>query len=206
MATRQKHNARLTKVVANKERGPSPVRKDQVAQTSQADRLVLRRAVANPAAASPASISALQRAYGNRAVTGLIQAKFAVGPGGEKHDNVVQRNGDVENFAALRANDVVMAAYQDKVPQGLSMKLAATYKSSFDKRGFGSEYWATNTANWVLHTHRGANGGLKAGKIKNWTERFSKGKGGSLTVDKLLKFPGVKQVDSQRKDESGTID
>ncbi|UCC86433.1 MAG: hypothetical protein JSV81_16500 [Anaerolineales bacterium] len=167
---------------------------------------MLQRAIANPASAAPADIQTLQRVVGNRAVTGLIQAKLAVGPVGGQNDNVVQRNDDVKSFAALSASDVVMAAYQNKIPKELTMELAATYKSSFDKTGFGSEYWATETANWVLHTHRGAAGGLKAGKIKNWTERFSKGKGGSLTVDKLLKFPGVKQVDNQRKDESGTID
>jgi hypothetical protein len=61
------------------------------AQTSQADRLVLQRAVANPASASPADILALQRAYGNRAVTGLIQAKLKVGPVGDKYEQEADR-------------------------------------------------------------------------------------------------------------------
>jgi hypothetical protein len=192
--------------LSNQRQLAKPIRRGAAVLSPEVDPLVLRRTVANPVTAAPADIQTLQRAYGNWAVTGLIQAKLAVGPVGGQNDNVVQRNDDVKSFAALSASDVVMAAYQGKIPKELNMKLAATYKSSFDKTGFGSEYWATETANWVLHTHRGASGGLKAGKIKNWTERFSKGKGGSLTVDKLLKFPGVKQVDKQRKDESGTID
>ncbi|UCC86432.1 MAG: DUF4157 domain-containing protein [Anaerolineales bacterium] len=61
------------------------------AQTSQADRLVLQRAVANPASASPADIQTLQRAYGNRAVTGLIQAKLKVGPAGDKYEQEADR-------------------------------------------------------------------------------------------------------------------
>lgn len=61
------------------------------AQAAQADRLVLQRAVANPASASPADIQALQRAYGNRAVTGLIQAKLTVGPVGDRYEQEADR-------------------------------------------------------------------------------------------------------------------
>jgi hypothetical protein len=54
----------------------------------------LRRTVAEPSAASSASILALQRAYGNRAVTSLIQTKLKVGPAHDRYEQEADRVAD----------------------------------------------------------------------------------------------------------------
>ncbi|UCC86430.1 MAG: DUF4157 domain-containing protein [Anaerolineales bacterium] len=56
-----------------------------------ADSLVLQRAALDPGWARPPDILALQRAYGNRAVTGLIQAKLTVGPVGDRYEQEADR-------------------------------------------------------------------------------------------------------------------
>jgi hypothetical protein len=63
------------------QRPTGPVAQGPVALVQEADAVVLQRAMANPAEVSPAGILALQSAAGNRAVTGLIQARMM---GGER--------------------------------------------------------------------------------------------------------------------------
>jgi hypothetical protein len=55
---------------------------------------IMRQAVANPQAASPRAILQLQRAYGNRAVTNLIQPKLKVGPVSDKYEQEADRMAD----------------------------------------------------------------------------------------------------------------
>ena len=68
-----------------------PSRGGPVAQLEEADLLARQRAVANPAMAAPPDILALGRAYGNRAATGLIQAKLKVGPVGDRYEQEADR-------------------------------------------------------------------------------------------------------------------
>ncbi len=51
----------------------------------------LRRAMANPAYLAPAEVLSLQRAYGNRAVTRILQAKLTVGPADDAYEREADR-------------------------------------------------------------------------------------------------------------------
>jgi hypothetical protein len=95
MATHQKQNSNQGKEATRKRRTPRPTNQGPVVTALQADLGVLQRAVANPGLASSDDILSLQRAYGNRAVSGLltgasypIQAKSAlrVGPVGDQYE------------------------------------------------------------------------------------------------------------------------
>jgi hypothetical protein len=66
-------NAKQTNEAAHQRRGAEPVHQEWT-RLEQADQATLQRAVANPGLARPADILGLQRAYGNQAVTRLIQA------------------------------------------------------------------------------------------------------------------------------------
>jgi len=56
--------------------------------------LALQRAMADPVLAQPADILALQRIAGNRAVTGLIQAKLTVGGADDQYEQEADRVAD----------------------------------------------------------------------------------------------------------------
>lgn len=79
--------------------GRKPLRKHPASQPVsrspvglvQAETLLLQRAVADPATASPADMLALQRDYGNGAVSGLIQAKLTVGAVGDRYEQEADR-------------------------------------------------------------------------------------------------------------------
>src|SRR5512146_3123310 len=75
-------------------RAAVPARQGLVAQTEQVDPLALQRAIADPSAASPRDILALQRLAGNRAVTHLLQTKLTVGPAGDKYEQEADRVAD----------------------------------------------------------------------------------------------------------------
>jgi hypothetical protein len=66
-------------------------RSSLVAQPQEADPFTLQRAIADPAQAQPADILRLQKAAGNRAVTGLIQAKLTVGGAGDRYEQEADR-------------------------------------------------------------------------------------------------------------------
>jgi hypothetical protein len=83
--------------------------------------------------------------------------------------------------------------------KGVAFNLKRTYNSSYDgEHGIGGEYVPNNTDGyWVVHVHRGPNGGLKVGSIKAWNDRFILGHSQKLTVDKLT-AAGIPQVDATR--------
>jgi hypothetical protein len=70
-----------------------------VALAPQVDSIALQRAIADPGAASPSVILALQAAYGNRAANGVldgasrpaVRAKLVVGPAGDRHEQEADR-------------------------------------------------------------------------------------------------------------------
>jgi hypothetical protein len=66
-------NAKQTNKAAHQRRDVEPVHQEWT-RLEQADQATLQRAVANPGLARPADILGLQRAYGNQAITRLIQA------------------------------------------------------------------------------------------------------------------------------------
>ena len=68
-----------------------PPGRESTARPETAGLLLLRRAVADPAGASPADMLALQRSYGNWAVSSLIQAKLTVGPPGDRYEQEADR-------------------------------------------------------------------------------------------------------------------
>lgn len=83
-----------------------------------------------------------------------------------------------------------------------SMELLRTYASNWDNNGgFGGEYWATNKEGdqkWVIHVHRGPNGGLKSARIKAWSTRGEGHNGVTMfKFDHLAKI-GIPNVDNRR--------
>lgn len=88
MATHHNHSAAQTKEAAQKQQRTRPDRQPPTVSSFQANPLSLQRAVADPSAASPHDILALQRLYGNRAVTRLLQARASTA------SPAVQRQGD----------------------------------------------------------------------------------------------------------------
>jgi hypothetical protein len=94
MATRQKHHADQAKEAAQKQRTEKPAQPSLVALTEQAELATLQRAIADPRAARPADILALQRTVGNRAVTRLIQPKLTIGPTGDQYEQEADRVAD----------------------------------------------------------------------------------------------------------------
>jgi hypothetical protein len=68
-----------------------PTKQDPGLLSKEPDALALRRAIAHPTVAGSASILALQRTAGNRAVTGLIQAKLTVGAPGDVYEQEADR-------------------------------------------------------------------------------------------------------------------
>jgi hypothetical protein len=82
---------RQTSESAQKRKAAKPVAQEPVALALQADLETWQRAVANPRAARPSDILALQRTVGNQAVTRLIQTKLAVGPVGDRYEQEADR-------------------------------------------------------------------------------------------------------------------
>jgi len=76
---------------ARKQQTESLDRRRADSQLQQEDLLLLQRAVMEPGAASPADILAMQRGYGNRAVSGLIQTKLTVGAVGDRYEQEADR-------------------------------------------------------------------------------------------------------------------
>lgn len=91
MATQQKRDTNQDKGAERKRLTAQPQGQELDALTGVSDFAVLQRAVADPAAASPADILALQRGYGNRAVSGLVQTKLTVGAAGDQYEQEADR-------------------------------------------------------------------------------------------------------------------
>ena len=85
----------------------------------------------------------------------------------------------------------------DILPQ-LRMEFYETYESSWDQGGgWGAEYRPTQpgadnpvSPNWVIHVHRGDNGGLKAARVKLFSQRTSPQSGSVLTSASLNRLGG----------------
>ena len=109
------------------------------AQPLQADPLVLQRAALDPGWASPPDILALQHTYGNRAVTGLIQAKLTVGPVGDKYEQEADRVAKQVMSMPLQRQDEL---------RGLLKKLGVAVSGPMidePMRVFESGLWAQTT-------------------------------------------------------------
>ena len=91
MTTHQKSISNQERKATRKPLTARPGRQSPAAVRQPADLGVLQRAVADPGRATPGDILALQRAYGNRAVTRLIQAKLTVGPVGDRYEREADR-------------------------------------------------------------------------------------------------------------------
>jgi hypothetical protein len=89
--TNQAQSAKQKSETTQKQRATRPACEGPVALTVQADPLVLQRTIADPRWARPADMLALHRAYGNRAVTRLIQTKLMVGPVGDRYEREADR-------------------------------------------------------------------------------------------------------------------
>ena len=105
MATRQVHEQGQVKRVVRARETTKPAVSGQDLVFHQVEPLVLQQAVADPAAAAPSDILALQQAYGNQAVLGLlahqvaahpdspppVQAKLIVGPADDPYEREADR-------------------------------------------------------------------------------------------------------------------
>jgi len=77
-----------------------------------------------------------------------------------------------------------------------------TYETSWDTTGgWGAEYapqTESGTPLWVIHLHRGPNGGWKAARVKIYEERKLKEKGSVLTKIDNLAALGIAPVDTKK--------
>jgi hypothetical protein len=95
MATSQGRNEAQLKEGTKRRLAAGPVSQHPALEAQQADPDELQRAVVDPTRARPADILALQRATGNRAVSGLlVQAKLVVGPVGDRYEQEAERAAD----------------------------------------------------------------------------------------------------------------
>jgi hypothetical protein len=107
----------------------------------------------------------------------------------------------VEPEAGRVANE--LDSYFSEINPKPAIKLVETYPTSFDTTGgWGAEYEPSdlenNAARWVIHVHRGPNGGLKWARVKPIENRLVRGpQSGAGTVMKHanLYALGIKQVD-----------
>jgi hypothetical protein len=100
-----------------------------------------------------------------------------------------------------------MDYYAKDIDPQLKLTLVETYPTSYDKTGgWGAEYVPSDTENnaarWVIHVHRGPNGGIKWARVKPVATRKLRGpdSGGAtvMNVGNLAKF-GVQGVDPTKK-------
>jgi hypothetical protein len=94
MAASQKQDADPKKRAGHKRPMAEAMGQDQAALMEEVGSIRLQRAVADPAAASPDDILALQRSYGNEAVSSLVQTKLTVGPVGDRYEQEADRVAD----------------------------------------------------------------------------------------------------------------
>jgi hypothetical protein len=83
-----------------------------------------------------------------------------------------------------------------------ALTFVETYPTSWDTTGgWGAEYHPPKegvTPIWVVHVHRGPNGGLKAARVKLWEERKLEQKGMGVSKFDNLAALGVAQVDPKK--------
>jgi hypothetical protein len=107
-------------------RSPDRGAQDPVVQGHKPAPLALRQAMAKPAAAAPGDILALQRAAGNRAVSGLIQAKLTVGAAGDRYEQEADRVAE-QVAGSERASSSTQESVQRQEEEEIQAKpLAAT--------------------------------------------------------------------------------
>jgi hypothetical protein len=91
MAIQHTRDTDRGKGAARKRWTAQPMGQELDALVGSFDSALLQRAVMDPRVASPADILALQRSFGNEAVSGLIQAKLTVGPAGDQYEQEADR-------------------------------------------------------------------------------------------------------------------
>jgi hypothetical protein len=114
------------------------------------------------------------------------------------------KNIVVEPVAGNVANE--LDYYFNEINPRPGIALVETYPTTFDTTGgWGAEYLpsdaANNTARWVIHVHRGANGGLKHATVKPIENRLVRGwqsGAGTVTQHANLYKLGIKQVDTTK--------
>jgi hypothetical protein len=88
---RQKQDSQQNKDVVQVRNRAVPDLQAREALTPYVDPMIIQRAVASLDRVAPVDILALQRTAGNRAVSGLIQAKLTVGPVGDRYEREADR-------------------------------------------------------------------------------------------------------------------
>jgi hypothetical protein len=91
MADQGKKQRKQEHKAVRKHQAARPTDREWAELRERPDPALLQRAVADPAGASPGDILNLQRGYGNRAVSGLIQAKLQVGAAGDQYEQEADR-------------------------------------------------------------------------------------------------------------------
>jgi hypothetical protein len=123
----QAHASQTRQEASHKRHTAEPVRRGPAEPTATTDLPQLQRAIADPRAAKPSDILALQRMVGNRAVSRLIQAKLTVGPAGDRYEQEADRvaeqvvsgqwSVDTRQPAAAQPIQREAAPEEDKEPQ-----------------------------------------------------------------------------------------
>jgi len=174
-----------------------------------------------PETVSPASLATKYLDKHNAVFTRAKDACMIIDQRREEFDNLdaaFQRVTEIMSERAQRAtNKIVLETAMGKVAAELDyyfneivpkpkITFVETYPTSFDTTGgWGAEYEPSdaenNAAKWVIHVHRGPNGGLKWARVKPWEKRKLRGfESGGATVMKLsnLEALGIKMVDTTK--------
>ncbi len=87
-------------------------------RSASAQTAALQRAVADPRAAAPATLQALQHRYGNRAVQRLIQARLLVGPANDRYEQEAEAMASRVLSGAARGRPARSAGHLQRAGAG----------------------------------------------------------------------------------------
>jgi hypothetical protein len=94
--------------------------------------------------------------------------------------------------------------YFNEIDPKPGMKFVETYQTLSDTTGgWGAEYHPTHPVEtgqprWVIHVHRGKNGGITWAKVKLWNERKDQQKGSVVLNYDNLAALGIAKVDTTK--------
>lgn len=155
-------------------------------QAQTADPRAVQRAIEDPTAAGPADIVALQKTYGNRAVSGLlskqnVQAKLMVGPA----DDVYEREADTVADRVVAGSDISrQGANPEDEEQGLQLsrvqregmpeeeELAQTKRISIQRASSAAGFEADDSVQSHLRAQQGGGHALPGGTRSFMENRF----------------------------------
>lgn len=107
---------------------------------------------------------------------------------------------------ASQAYEAIHTGQLNNANAPVSLDLNRTYQSNYEgENGIGGEYVPNATINaWVVHVHRGPNGGLKAASTKTWLNRFAGMSSHKLTKEKAISA-GIPDTDTTQQNHNQNV-